>query len=142
MFALAIQAAIESRTDNSISTLLPLVSSAKARNVDISAGMARLLMHQLEDHTLDYIDLHSVLKKNTLLFADHGLTMPMGVATKVASVFSQRGLNRDALALWEYYAACNNITRSAVDLSSLNVLMRVNIALENVEGVQWVMDTL
>ena len=142
MFAIAIQAAIESSTDNSIASLLPLVSSARERNIDISAGMARLLMHQLEDHTLDYMDLHSVLKKNTLLFAEHGLTMPMGVATKVASVFSQRGLNRDALALWEYYAARNGISRDLVDLSSLTVLMRVHIALENVEGVQWVMDTL
>ncbi|KFZ18373.1 hypothetical protein V501_01253 [Pseudogymnoascus sp. VKM F-4519 (FW-2642)] len=143
MFALAIQAAVESHpADSSITALLPLVSSARERGVDISLGMARLLMHQLEDRSLDYMDLHSVLRKNTLLFADHGLTMPMGVATKVASVFSQRGLNRDALALWEYYAARNGVSRDLVDLSSLTVLMRVHIALENVEGVQWVMDTL
>ncbi|OBT64227.1 hypothetical protein VE03_06861 [Pseudogymnoascus sp. 23342-1-I1] len=144
MFALAIQAAIESRLseDTSISALLPLVSSAKERGIDISLGMARLLMHQLEDSSLGYMDLHSVLRKNTLLFADHGLAMPMAVATKVASVFSQRGLNRDALALWEYYAACNGISRDLTDLSSLTVLMRVHIALENVDGVRWVMDTL
>ncbi|KFY07356.1 hypothetical protein V492_07217 [Pseudogymnoascus sp. VKM F-4246] len=119
MFALAMQAAIESRTDSSIATLLPLVRSAKERNVDISAGMARLLMHQLEDDTLGYMDLHAVLKKNTLLFAEHGLAMPMAVATKVASVFSQRGLNRDALALWEYYAARNGVSGELIDLSSL-----------------------
>ncbi|KFZ03754.1 hypothetical protein V502_10689 [Pseudogymnoascus sp. VKM F-4520 (FW-2644)] len=142
MFALAIQATIESSPENNNNGIATLLRSARERNVDTSLGMARLLMHQLEDRSLGYMDLHSVLKTNTLLFAEYGLSMPMGVATKVASVFSRRGLNRDALALWEYYAARNGVGRDEVDLSSLTVLMSVHVGLQNGEGVRWVMDTL
>ncbi|KFY28312.1 hypothetical protein V493_02995 [Pseudogymnoascus sp. VKM F-4281 (FW-2241)] len=140
MFALAIQAAINLRTDAKATT--SLLSSAKERGIDISQGMAHLLMHQLDDRTLGFNDLKTLLRKNTHVFKEHGMPVPMGVATKVASVFASRRKPREALLLWEYYAELNGISRNLVDLSSLTVLMRVHITMENVEGVRWVLDTL
>lgn len=142
MFALAMQAAIELGDDSGADTPIQLLRGGKKRGIEISSGMARMLMHQLEDRTLSNGDLRYILEKNTILFESQGLNIPMGVATKVASIFSRRGLNHDAISLWKYYAEQNGLSQASVDISSLTILLRIHLAMEHAEGVLWVMETL
>jgi len=142
MLGLAVQAALETDMDGGVDTAVRLLEEGRRRGIEISAAMVRLLMYQLNGHTLSNDAIHRVLEDNTVLFAKQGLTIPMGVVTHVASILCQQNLHANALDVWKFYAAQNGLLRESVDISSLTVLLRIQIGLESTGGVAWVIETL
>ncbi len=142
LLAMAVQACLNISSDQARDTAIVLLSEGKKNGIDIGQGLARLLIWEAEDPSLENHDYKSVLRQNAALCHEHGFRMPMSLINHISTILMNRGNNLRARAFWQYWVAKNKVSREDLTMADLNVLARMQFLEHNMKGIEAVMETL
>lgn len=140
-FRIAVIASLKQKTDN-FAKAMQLITSTSQQGHDVSAAVGLYIKAQLDSFRGAFEEIMDRLKAMTIHFESAGIIIDPSVLTHAAVIAAKSGRDAHAVSLCQVAMQKRGTTNPCFTTQSLRALLMAYYHLLDVDGLQWVVESL